>query len=323
MGFSSTRDVVTNFNDPTFTEPDIRTSIDDINGAELIKITATTAAINEITIANAATAGTPSITASGDDTNIDLAIAGKGTGSVDLGPTLKATDIDAGSSGTAGSVDVFPTTASSGKLSLTCTDQAGDTAVTINANAMGQATTVNMADPGAAASYIVQSTAAITLAEADVLDAAIAGTQVAEKAVIADSNINTGISKVTELHIGASGSEVQISATPAEIDLQCDISAQTEAVTTGAISVTKRITVLDTTAGAVLFTLAAPDATMYGQVKVISFGTDNGDATLTLTNVQGGSAATTCTWANVGEELVLVGGSTKWAVISEAGVVLS
>ena len=91
----------------------------------------------------------------------------------------------------------------------------------------------------------------------------------------------------------------------------------------GAISVVKRITVLDTTAGAVLFTLAAPDASMYGLVKTITFGTDNGDATLTLTNVQGGSAATTCTWANVGEELVLVGGASKWNVVSEGGVVLS
>ena len=112
-------------------------------------------------------------------------------------------------------------------------------------------------------------------------------------------------------------------ATAAEVALQCDVSAQTETIIAGAISVVKRITKLDTTAGAELFTLAAPDATMLGQVKIINFVTDNGDATLTLTNVQGGSAATTVTWANVGEELVLVGGTTKWNVIGEGGVVLS
>lgn len=85
---------------------------------------------------------------------------------------VTVTNLDAGASGTAGTVDVFPTTASKGKLQLVCTDQTGDTTVTVNANAMGQATTVNLADPGAAASYVVQSTAALTLAEADILDGA-------------------------------------------------------------------------------------------------------------------------------------------------------
>lgn len=132
--------------------------------------------------------------------------------------TLSTTNIDAGASGTAGSVDIFPSTASKGKLTLACTDQTGDTAVQLNANAMGQATTVNLPDPGASASYLMQSTAQITLAEADVLDGATAGTQVASKAVVADANVNTGVSKVTELHIGASGSEVQLNATPAELN---------------------------------------------------------------------------------------------------------
>ncbi len=46
-------------------------------------------------------------------------------------------------------------------------------------------------------------------AELNFLDGATAGTQVASKAVIADTNINTGVSKVTQLHIGASGSEIR------------------------------------------------------------------------------------------------------------------
>lgn len=115
---------------------------------------------------------------------------------------------------------------------------------------------------------------------------------------------------------------VGLTASIAELNL-LDLSAQTETITTGAISVVKRITKLDTTAGATLFTLAAPDATMLGQVKVINFSVDNGDATLALTNVQGGSAGTLATFANVGDELVLVAGVSKWNVISEGGVVLS
>ena len=47
-----------------------------------------------------------------------------------------------------------------------------------------------------------------TAAELNLLDGSTAGTQVAGKAVIADSNVNSGVSKVTAVHVGASGSEV-------------------------------------------------------------------------------------------------------------------
>lgn len=58
-----------------------------------------------------------------------------------------------------------------------------------------------------------------TAAELNYLDkAAAVGVQEASKAVIADANVNTGISKVTELHIGATGAEVQVTATPAELN---------------------------------------------------------------------------------------------------------
>ncbi len=105
---------------------------------------------------------------------------------------LDAVNIDAGSSGAAGSVDVFPATASRGKLSVTVANQTGDTTVTLNANAMGQATQINLSDPGAAASYMAQSTAALTLAEVDVLDAVTPGTVAASKAVVVDANKDAG-----------------------------------------------------------------------------------------------------------------------------------
>jgi len=80
---------------------------------------------------------------------------------------VTVTNLDAGASGTAGTVDVFPTTASKGKLSITATDQTGNTTVTLNASAMGQATAVNIPDPGGATSYLMQSTAAKTLTQTD------------------------------------------------------------------------------------------------------------------------------------------------------------
>lgn len=66
----------------TLTSPRIGTSILDSNGNELALLTATASAVNEITLANAAVSGTPSITASGNDSNINLRLAGKGTGRV-------------------------------------------------------------------------------------------------------------------------------------------------------------------------------------------------------------------------------------------------
>lgn len=59
-------------------------------------------------------------------------------------------NLDAGSSGAAGTVDIFPSTASKGKLALTAADSAGDTTTTIvNAS---QATTRTYTIPDALAS---------------------------------------------------------------------------------------------------------------------------------------------------------------------------
>jgi len=54
----------------------------DTNGNELLKVTATASAVNELTLANAATGGAPTFTASGGDTNIGMKLVGKGTGEV-------------------------------------------------------------------------------------------------------------------------------------------------------------------------------------------------------------------------------------------------
>jgi len=69
---------------PTITNPSISSRINDANGAEAIVFTATGSAVNELTIANAATGNAPSIIASGDDTNVDFHIEGKGNGAVRL-----------------------------------------------------------------------------------------------------------------------------------------------------------------------------------------------------------------------------------------------
>lgn len=145
-----------------------------------VEVTATAAELNAIDIA---TAGV-----------VQASKAVKVDANKDIGDfrNLDAVNIDAGASGTAGSVDVFPGTASKGKLAITCADQSGNTTVTLSAAAMGQATAIAIPDPGAAAAKVVLSTNAVTLAEADVLDGATAGTAVASKALVVDANIDIG-----------------------------------------------------------------------------------------------------------------------------------
>jgi hypothetical protein len=145
------------------------------------------------------------------DTNKDIATFRNLTASNLYGATVTA-----GSDGTAGTITVYPVTANKGTFSLTCTAQTGDTAVIINADAMGQASTFHLSDPGAAAAYLVASTAALTLAEVDVLDAVTAGTVTASKALVVDAsrdiatlgnvtldgNLVTGSTTLSETELG-------------------------------------------------------------------------------------------------------------------------
>jgi hypothetical protein len=104
-------------------------------------------------------------------------------------------NLDAGASGTAGTVDIFPTTASKGKFILSCTDQDGATNVTLKPAAMAQASVISIPDPGAATANVLltsaandQAVVAATAAELDKLAAVTAGTVAASKAVVVDSN---------------------------------------------------------------------------------------------------------------------------------------
>jgi hypothetical protein len=66
------------------TSPRVITGVNDTNGNELLKVTATASAVNELTLANAATGNSPTLSATGDDTNVDINITPKGTGEVNI-----------------------------------------------------------------------------------------------------------------------------------------------------------------------------------------------------------------------------------------------
>lgn len=76
------------------TSPRFTTDISDTNGNEVFKITATASAVNELTIANAATGANPIVTASGGDANVGIDWLLKGTGTFNLtGNATQAAEI--------------------------------------------------------------------------------------------------------------------------------------------------------------------------------------------------------------------------------------
>lgn len=84
----------------------------------------------------------------------------------------------------------------------------------------------------------------------------------------------------------------------------------------GAVNLTTSTTTI-ASSGAIALTLADGTA---GQLKTISMITDGGDATLTPTNLQGG---TTLTFNDVGDTVLLQFLGTKWAIVSNTGATLA
>jgi hypothetical protein len=125
----------------TLTSPKIGTSILDTNGNELALLTATGSAVNEFTIANAATGNDPTLSATGGDSNIDIAIKPKGTGETVFGTGAAAATLT-----TSGAFDlVLDTNSGTNSGTITITD-AADGDITIAPNGTGQAKAVDAAD---------------------------------------------------------------------------------------------------------------------------------------------------------------------------------
>tara|TARA_R100001440_G_scaffold14734_1_gene24954 strand:- start:340 stop:1725 length:1386 start_codon:yes stop_codon:yes gene_type:complete len=125
----------------TLTSPKIGTSILDTNGNELALLTATGSAVNEFTIANAATGNDPTLSATGGDSNIDIAIKPKGTGETVFGTGAANATLT-----TSGAYDlVLDTNSGTNSGTITITDAAnGD--ITIAPNGTGQAKAVDASD---------------------------------------------------------------------------------------------------------------------------------------------------------------------------------
>jgi len=94
----------------TLTSPKIGTSILDTSGNELSLLTATGSAVNEFTIANAATGAGPTLSATGDDANIPINITPKGTGDIFINPVSSGALAIKGNATNAGTFKIFEDT---------------------------------------------------------------------------------------------------------------------------------------------------------------------------------------------------------------------
>lgn len=69
------------------------TGLVDTNGNEVIKVSATSAAVNELTVANAAAGNDVVLSTTGSDTNINLQLAPKGSGTVFINGAEKVSQV--------------------------------------------------------------------------------------------------------------------------------------------------------------------------------------------------------------------------------------
>lgn len=67
------------------TSPKVTTDISDTNGNELFKVIATSSAVNEFTVANAASGNSPALSATGAGTDLDINLTPKGAGLLKVG----------------------------------------------------------------------------------------------------------------------------------------------------------------------------------------------------------------------------------------------
>ncbi len=104
---------------PTLNTPKVGTSINDTSGNEVIKITATGSAVNELTIANGASTTGPTLSATGGGSDLNIIMNAKGTGSVNLSKAaFSSTTVSTNAASIVAGTLIIGNKGSGGKLTL-------------------------------------------------------------------------------------------------------------------------------------------------------------------------------------------------------------
>lgn len=120
------------------------------------------------------------------------------------GTAINNGSLQAGLSGTAGSLISFPSTASKGSLRLTAVANTGDTITTISNAAMGQASVISIPDPAAATADFLIAPAA--LVNGNLISASgTAGLAADSGVAVTNVQLKSGIKAVQATGLGGSG----------------------------------------------------------------------------------------------------------------------
>jgi hypothetical protein len=280
-----------------------RSFILDANNNELIKFPSSVAsAVNEITISNAATTGSPSISATGDDTNIGLNLIPKGTGLVQINgkaislansfttsgnfaltfTTTGTTSLTLPTSGTLATTSQIPTV-NNNTLTLAGSGGIGvGTSPTFTANASVDKTiTISIADgalniaklENIATSRILGRTSASTGA-VEILDGSGVASVIGTNAVARATNLAAGIAGQIPYQSGANTTAFTAAGTASQVLLSGGSGAPTWA-NQSSLSVGTSNSVANA------LTIASPlTGTSYNGSSAVTIGLQNATASL-------------------------------------------
>ncbi len=119
----------------------VNNSVDDANGNELLKFSATASAINEIQVGNAAVGANPRLTATGGDTNVSMALRPKGTTGIIQIEDGNGNEVLKGGVATASAVNEVTVTNAATGSGPTIAATGGDTNVPLNLAGKGTGAT--------------------------------------------------------------------------------------------------------------------------------------------------------------------------------------
>ena len=280
----------------------------DSNGNESIRLTATSSAVNEITVANAATGNAPSISATGDNTDIDLKLQPKGNGSIVVGTGSATANVVS-----SGSQDIVIKTGNATTGTITIEDGLnGD--ITVATTGSGAAVFSNATDASSSTAASVEIAGGVGIAKKLYVgtDLNVAGSTTLGDAVNGDT---TTINGVTTINASTTGNAKSLLVKNGSTEL-FTIDAEGDTIVTGSLKV-DTVTIDDSTISTTADTLTLNPKS--------GDGDENAGTVVIKGNLQVDGTTTTInsTVSSIDDlDLVLAAGAANAAAADGAGLLI-
>ncbi len=274
----------------------------DENGNEQLIFQTTSSAVNQFDVTNAATGNAPSISATGGDTNIDVAIIPKGSGETKVGTGAAAATITS-----SGAHDLtLDTNSGTNSGTITITDGAnGDITLTPNGtgDVVASADTVKVGDSGAAAVLTSNGAGTLTVTTGGATDLILSTNSGTDSGVIQITDAANGNIAITPNGTG----DVHLSADTVQVG---DNNADATVTTNGTGNLT-----LNTNGGTDSGTITIVDAAN-GNITVTPNGSGNIVLDgLTFPNADGSADTFLKTNGSGTLSFAAVSGGTSWQAV--------